>query len=177
MFEVNVKVTIGTTPELGATLNHLADMILGKATITATQARDAAPAPVVTIDGKSIGQAESIAQAPAAQPAPAPVAQAPVAQPAPVPAVPAAQTPAPVPAVPVAQPAPVPAAPVAQMPAPTYTKEQIASAGAMFMQQAPTNRDKLQTLLAQFGAPYINALPDEQLGAFATALRGMGANI
>ena len=176
MFEVNVKVTIGTTPELGATLNHLADMILGKATITATQARDAAPAPVVTIDGKSIGQAESIAQAPAAQPAPAPAV--PAAQtPAPVPAVPAAQTPAPVPAAPVAQPAPVPAVPVAQTPAPTYTKEQIASAGAMFMQQDPANRDKLQTLLAQFGAPYINALPDEQLGAFATALRGLGANI
>ena len=158
MFEM--KITIDITPTLGNTLNRVADALIG------------ACAPVITVDGQSIGQSiiQSVGQAESA-----PVAQAPAA---PVPAVPVAQpAPAPAPAVPVAQaPAPVPAVPVAQS-APTYTKEQIASAGAMYMQQDPANRDKLQTLLAQFGAPYINALPDEQLGAFATALRGLGANI
>lgn len=156
MFDVNVNVTFGITPALDSALNRVADALNG------------ACAPIVAFDGQSVGQSiiQSVGQtAPAAPIAQAPAAQAPAAQPAPVPA------------VPVAQPAPVPAVPVAQTSAPTYTKEQIASAGAMFMQQDPANRDKLQTLLAQFGAPYINALPDEQLGAFATALRGLGANI
>ena len=156
MFEL--KITIDITPALGNTLNRVADALSG------------ACAPIVAFDDQSVGQSiiQSVGQAESA-----PVAQAPAA---PVPAVPVAQ-PAPTPAVPVAQaPAPVPAVPVAQT-APTYTKEQIASAGAMYMQQDRANRDKLQSLLAQFGAPYINALPDEQLGAFATALRGLGANI
>ena len=141
MFEL--KITIGTTPDLGAALNRLADAL------SSQYAPD--PAPVLAIDGQSIGQAE-----------PAPVAQAPVA---PVPAVPVAQAPAPVPAVPLAQ------------PAPTYTKEQVASAGAALIQSRPETRDALIGLLTQFGVNAINNLPDEHLGAFATALRGLGAAI
>ena len=168
MFEL--KITIGTTPDLGTALNRLADALSG------------ACAPIVAFDGQSVGQAKPAPVAPAPV-APAPVAQAPVAQApvaqapvAPVPAVPVAQ-PAPTPAVPVAQaPAPVPAVPVAQT-APTYTKEQVASAGAALIQARPETRDALIGLLTQFGVNAINNLPDEHLGAFATALRGLGANI
>lgn len=66
---------------------------------------------------------------------------------------------------------------MAQTAAPTYTKEQVAAAGATLIQIDPAKKAELQALLAQFGAPYIGALPDEHLGAFATALRGLGANI
>ena len=143
-----MKITIDITPALGNTLNRIADALSG------------ACAPIVAFDGQSVGQAE-----------PAPVAQTPVAQ------TPVAQTPvAPVPAVPVAQPAPTPAVPVAQS-APTYTKEQVASAGAALIQARPETRDALIGLLTQFGVNAINNLPDEHLGAFATALRGLGANI
>lgn len=172
MFEV--KITLDITPALENALNRITDALGGVCL----------PAPAVAIDGKSIGQAESIAQAPAAQPAPvpavpaaqtpAPVPAVPVAQPALVPAVPVAQTPAP---VPVAQPTAAPAVPVAQTVAPTYTKEQVAAAGAALIQARPETRDALIGLLTQFGVNAINNLPDAQLGAFATALRQLGANI
>ena len=128
---------------------------LGNTLNRIADALSGACAPIVAFDGQSVGQAE-----------PAPVAQTPVAQ-TPV---------APVPAVPVAQPAPTPAVPVAQS-APTYTKEQVASAGAALIQARPETRDALIGLLTQFGVNAINNLPDEHLGAFATALRGLGANI
>ena len=153
MFEV--KITLGITPVLDSALNRIADALGGVCP----------PAPAVAIDGRRIGQTEP-AHTPAAQ--------------ASAPAVPVAQTPAPVPApaVPVAPtPAPTPAVPVAQTVAPTYTKEQVAAAGAALIQARPETRDALIGLLTQFGVNAINNLPDEHLGAFATALRGLGANI
>ena len=38
-------------------------------------------------------------------------------------------------------------------------------------------QDELQKLLQTFGVPALPALPKEQYGAFATALRGLGARI
>lgn len=165
----DVKITIGTTTELGTTLNRIADALSGQCT----------PAPAVNSGNQSV----AAVSAPA--PAPAPAAPAPVPAPVPAPAVPIAQPAAPaVPVaqpvaapVPAAQPAPAPAVPVAQTAAPTYTKEQVAAAGAALIQSNPDKKAELQALLAQFGAPYIGALPDEHLGAFATALRQLGANI
>lgn len=160
MFEI--KITLDTTARLESAVYRLAEALSGREIIDTVKA-----------DNQS---------APAVVPA--------VAQPAPIPApavTPAAVQPTPVPAPayaqPIAQPAPAPAqsapapVPLAQPTVPTYTKEQVARAGAELIQRDPAKSNELQGLLARFGAPYINALPDEQLGAFATALRQLGANI
>lgn len=118
----------------------------------------------------------------------APVAQygsaAPVSTQTPTP--PVAQTaPAPVaqvnptyPSMPTSYPsntAPVTAAPVAQ--APAFTLEQVSKAGADLITAQPAKMQDLMALLQQYGVQTIQALPTDKLGAFATALRGMGAQI
>lgn len=88
---------------------------------------------------------------------------------------------APVQTAPVQQPQPVPT----QQPAsvtgavptssPSYTVDELANAAMALMDSG--KQGDLIGLLGQFG---VNALPDlqpEQYGAFATALRGMGAQI
>lgn len=98
--------------------------------------------------------------------------QVPMPQPAPAPvAAPTAQVPAPAPA-PVAtpeQPAPVP---TTQQ---TYTMEQLAVAATQLVDAG--RREELVGLLGRFGVQALTALPKEQYGAFATALRQMGAKI
>ena len=113
------------------------------------------------------------------KPAPQPV---PVATGAPthVQAVPAASVPTAAPAqqtpasVPVAQ----TAAPI-QSTVPTsavsYTLDDLARAGMTLMDSG--RQADLQGLLKNFGVEALPALPKEQYGAFATALRGMGAQI
>lgn len=84
------------------------------------------------------------------------------------------QTAAPV--VPVQQTAPInpiQTAPVAQPQ--TYTIEQIQTACAPLMDAG--KQQELIGLLAQFGVQALPQLPKEQYGAFATALRGLGAKI
>lgn len=84
------------------------------------------------------------------------------------------QTTAPV--VPVQQAAPfnpIQTAPVAQPQ--TYTIEQIQTACAPLMDAG--KQQELVGLLAQFGVQALPQLPKEQYGAFATALRGLGAKI
>ena len=102
--------------------------------------------------------------------------QVPMPQPAPAPvAAPTAQVPAPQPAaVPTAQvPAPQPAAvPTTQQ---TYTMEQLAVAATQLVDAG--RREELVGLLGQFGVQALTALPKEQYGAFATALRQMGAKL
>lgn len=119
--------------------------------------------------------AQVAAAAPTAHPAPAPTpAAAPVA-PAPVPvaAAPVSGSQAALPgSVPAAAPI---AAPVA--PAPTYTVEQIGKAGADLTTQAPGKMPELLALLQKYGARAITELKPEQLGAFATELRGLGAKL
>lgn len=105
-------------------------------------------------------------QAPAAastQPQPVVPQQAPAAPVAPMPA-PAttAQPNAPVAGVPLAQP-------------PKYTVDQIMAAGAQLMDAGKVN--DLMNLLHSFGVQAVMDLKPEQLGAFATALRDMGAKI
>ena len=97
------------------------------------------------------------------------------------------------PAAPVQQPMPAPA-PVAPMPAPAttaqpntpvagvplaqppkYTVDQIMAAGAQLMDAGKVN--DLMNLLHSFGVQAVMDLKPEQLGAFATALRDMGAKI
>lgn len=77
------------------------------------------------------------------------------------------------------QPAPpvsVPIAPIAPVAPPcTYTIEQIQTACAPLMDAG--KQQELINLLSQFGVQSLPQLPKEQYGAFATALRGMGAKI
>lgn len=61
--------------------------------------------------------------------------------------------------------------------APTYSMDQIANAGAALIQSKPEKMDALLGLLAQYGVQAITQLEPGHLGAFATALRGLGAQI
>lgn len=91
-------------------------------------------------------------------------ASAPVAA---VPTTPMAQQPAPV-----TPPTPAAAVPTSTA---TYTLDDLARAAMTLMD---TGRQvDLQQLLARFGVDALPALPQTQYGAFATALRGMGAQI
>ncbi len=115
--------------------------------------------------------------APAPQQPAAPVTQQPVTlppTPAPVSAPQQPMTPpAPVPtAAPVSPPAPA-AAPVAAPAA--YTLDQLQHAAGELVRT--NKREALMSLLGQFGVPALTQLPKEQYGAFATALRGIGAMI
>lgn len=94
----------------------------------------------------------------------------PVAQPAPatlVQTTPAEQT---VPATP-AQPA-MSTVPTTER---TYSLDELANAAMTLMDKGMQNQ--LQELLASYGVEALPALPREMYGNFATALRGMGANI
>ncbi|MBQ8693446.1 MAG: hypothetical protein IJ520_09915 [Synergistaceae bacterium] len=90
--------------------------------------------------------------APKAQPAPAPVAP----QPQPTPA-----------------PAPVSSVPLAS--APQFTVDQIMNAGAALMDAGKI--EDLMNLLHSFGVQAVMELKPEQLGAFATEMRKLGAAI
>lgn len=77
-------------------------------------------------------------------------------------------------AAPVAPPAPpVPVVPVA--PPPSYTREQIMVAGAALVDAG--KMQDLLNLLSTFGVRAVTELKQEQLGAFATEMRKLGAQI
>lgn len=82
---------------------------------------------------------------------------------------------APVPTAPTVSVAPAPTAPTT--PAPGYSAEQLGRVGADLVARDPGKMQALLALLQQFGAQAITMLPPEQYGAFATALRGLGADI
>ena len=71
-------------------------------------------------------------------------------------------------------PPPVQQAPV-QTTAPSYTPDDLARAAMTLMDSG--RQGDLIDLLAQFGADTLTHLQPEQYGAFATALRGLGAPI
>lgn len=135
---------------------------------------DATPALAALLKG--LASATPAARA-AANPQPgADLAPAP-AQPGsviPFPAAPAAPAPAPQPA-PITPQAAAPVVPVAA--APSFTKEQIARAGSELISQQPGRMQELMGLLASYGVQAITDLKPEQLGPFATTLRGMGAKL
>lgn len=88
--------------------------------------------------------------------------QAPAAAPGPV-----------APTAPTAAPAQATGVPLA--PAPQYTVDQIMQAGATLMDAGKVN--ELMNLLHSFGVQAVMDLKPEQLGAFATAMRELGAKI
>lgn len=120
----------------------------------AETAPDPTPAPVAPV---------ATDLAPAVPVAAAPVAAAPAA--VPVAAVPIAAAPA----------AAVPVAAVPVAPAPTFTREQIMAAGAALIDAGKTA--DLMNLLLRFEVAAVSQLRQEQLGAFATELRKLGAKI
>ena len=65
--------------------------------------------------------------------------------------------------------------PLAQ--APTFTLAEISKAGADLIGANPTLLPKVNELLAQYGIQTLDKLKPDQFGAFATALRGLGAKI
>lgn len=94
----------------------------------------------------------------------------PVAQPAPA---------SPVQTTPTAQTVPVTPVQPATSPVPTtertYSLDELANAAMTLMDKGMLSQ--LQELLASYGVESLPALPREMYGNFATALRGMGANI
>lgn len=93
-------------------------------------------------------------------------------------AVPVQSTPAPACQPAPAAPAPSPAAPAQQAvptTAPSYTREDLSRAAITLMDKG--QQTQLQQLVQSFGVNSLMELPPEQYGNFATALRGMGAEI
>lgn len=77
---------------------------------------------------------------------------------------------------PVTQPMPIPVTPpVVPTTAASYTPDDLAKAAMTLMDAG--RQGELMQLLASFGVESLPALPQTQYGAFATALRGMGAQI
>lgn len=75
------------------------------------------------------------------------------------------------PTQPVMQPAPTPV----QTTQPSYSLDDLGRAGMALMDSG--RQAELQQLLVQFGVDALPSLPTAQYGAFATALRGLGAPI
>lgn len=108
---------------------------------------------------------------------PAQTQSVPVSQPAPAaPGMPIPTGQAPVQAVPTAPTAPI-QPPVTPVPTTerTYTLDELANAAMTLMDKGM--QSQLQELLASYGVETLPALPKNLYGNFATALRGMGANI
>lgn len=145
---LEVNVTV-KAPELAGAILSLAAAMSGTAL----------PAPAATP-----AQLPPAAAVKPATPPPAPV-QPPVT-PTPTPAPTAAPAPTQPPAAP-------PVVPVAA--APTYNRDQIMTAGAALIDAGKIN--ELMGLLNAFGVQAVTQLKQEQLGAFATELRKLGAQI
>lgn len=155
---LEMKLTI-EAPQLAAAIDHLAAALGAKPQVGAP----ANPTPAVSSASTAPTAATAVPQAgpTSAYPSNAPaVAPAPVAAPAPV--VPNA------PAVP-------PAAGLPVAPPPQYTVDQIMQAGATLMDAGRVN--DLMNLLHSFGVNAVMDLKPEQLGAFATEMRKLGAQI
>lgn len=156
---------------------------------TAAQSAPASAAQTAPIVPQTPAPNPALATAAPIAPAPLPAPVAPVPSVNPTPAV-SAFAPSPVympgaqpqtavptapnfiPAIPTMAP---PAAPVAPTAAPSYTLDQLTKAGAELAQAG--KMPQLLGLLQQFGIQAVNMLPEAQYGAFAMALRGLGAQL
>ena len=153
MFEINVTIHC---PDLVA-----AAQLLAKCTGTAAPAAPAAPAPVVAPAAPVVQvTAPAQLQHPATNPTTAVSPTTSTGYPSEAPAA-AATAPN---SVPLAQ-------------APTFTLPEISKAGADLIGSNPGLLPKVNELLAQYGIQTLDKLKPDQFGAFATALRGLGAKI
>ena len=145
---LEVKVNVViTAPEVAGAINNLAAAISSK-----------------TLQEQSVPVVESQTSISTLVPAD-PVSEAPMQ---------ATPTQSQIPAVPVQQPAtPIAGVPLAS--APQYSVDQIMTAGAALMDAGKV--DDLLNLLHSFGVQAVMDLKPEQLGAFATEMRKLGATI
>lgn len=122
-----------------------------------------------------LGQVENVENQAAPAPQPVPSMSAASAPAAPMPPAPVASAPV-TPSVPVTSPV-TPQVPTGVVPtmAAAYTPDDLARAAMALMDSG--RQAELLGLLQQFGVVAIPELKPEQYGAFATALRGMGAQI
>lgn len=124
---------------------------------------------------KTTEKSEEPVPAPAAQPVTQSYGQQiashfPAANNSQAPTAPVTQTP-PVQTAPVPQPTPAPV----QTTAPAFKLDDLSSAAMQLMDKGM--QAQLQQLLGQFGVEALPQLPADQYGNFATALRGLGAQI
>nr|DAG25127.1 MAG TPA: hypothetical protein [Caudoviricetes sp.] len=131
-------------------------------------------APVSLGENVMPAQAQNVPVTPTAQTQSVPITPmtAPVAQPAPVTPVTQSAPTTPVQTAPVTQTVPVTSVPTTER---TYSLDELANAAMTLMDKGM--QSQLQELLASYGVEALPALPREMYGNFATALRGMGANI
>lgn len=149
-----------STESVDALLAELNALLPDKAALEAALTQPVAPPPEPVAPPSTASAA--IAQPPATPPV-APVAPLPepVAPPSTASAA-IAQPPATPPVVPVAA-------------APTYSRDQIMTAGAALIDAGKIN--ELMGLLNAFGVQAVTQLKQDQLGAFATELRKLGAQL
>lgn len=156
---MEMKITV-EAPDLAASILKLAEAIASSPDpALSVSAHRATPAPV----------AAPVSPAPVnPTPGPVPTMAAPSPSPTPVTNAPTA---GPTSAAPGNTPAP--AVPVAG--APTYTLDHISRAGASLVDAG--KMQQLLELLGHYGVQAVTQLKPEQYGAFATELRGLGAQI
>lgn len=167
---MEMKITV-EAPDLAASILKLAEAI-ASGPDPALLIPDE-PLPVSAYPATPAPVAAPVSPAPVnPPPGPAPTMAAPVAAPSPSPTpVTNAPTAGPTSAAPGNTPAP--AVPVAG--APTYILDQISRAGASLVDAG--KMQQLLELLGRYGVQAVTQLKPEQYGAFATELRGLGAQI
>lgn len=167
---MEMKITV-EAPDLAASILKLAEAI-ASGPDPALLIPDE-PLPVSAYPATPAPVAAPVSPAPVnPTPGPAPTMVAPVVAPSPSPTpVTNAPTAGPTSAAPGNTPAP--AVPVAG--APTYTLDQISRAGASLVDAG--KMQQLLELLGRYGVQAVTQLKPEQYGAFATELRGLGAQI
>lgn len=168
---MEMKITV-EAPDLAASILKLAEAIA-----SGPDPALLVPDEPLPVSGYPTTPAPAPAPAPAAPVSPAPVN--PTQTPAPTMAAPS-PSPMPVTSAPTAGPTsaapgstPAPAVPVTG--APAYTLDQISRAGASLVDAG--KMEQLLALLGRYGVQAVTQLQPEQYGAFATELRGLGAQI
>ena len=167
---MEMKITV-EAPDLAASILKLAEAI-ASGPDPALLIPDE-PLPVSAYPATPAPVAAPVSPAPVnPTPGPAPTMAAPVVAPSPSPT-PATNAPTAGPTSAAPGNTPAPAVPVAG--APTYTLDQISRAGASLVDAG--KMQQLLELLSRYGVQAVTQLKPEQYGAFATELRGLGAQI
>lgn len=140
--------------------------------------KDDVPTAVVEEDYPDAYSTQTVSDPAQAQTSVQPTVSQPQPAPAPAPAAaPSTTASAPVPTAPPQPPAASVAPQVPTASAPAYSYEAVCKAGADLAASRPDLMPSLTALLQKFGVQAVTDLKPEQLGAFATELRQLGADI
>ena len=172
---MEMKITV-EAPDLAASILKLAEAIASgpdPALLIPDEPLPVSAYPATPVAAPVAPVAAHVSPAPVnPTPGPAPTMAAPVVAPSPSPT-PATNAPTAGPTSAAPGNTPAPAVPVAG--APTYTLDQISRAGASLVDAG--KMQQLLELLGRYGVQAVTQLKPEQYGAFATELRGLGAQI